>query len=675
MRMNKWLIYVWIIMASLMLPGLVLSAQAQPRAKSVILKKQLKAVSGKIKKLPDLIVSNIELIKGCKIQITIRNIGAAGVPNSGYDLRKGVGIQMFKGGKAWGGIHLGAVDRSGRLKSPGSSVRIIWFPKAKNLTLGCGIHSIKVIVDNNHTVNEKNENNNSKTVRLQCKEGCEKKSKTMTPRKIPGKLTKATQRVPKQSKGVMVSSGQAYRLAVPDLVLNSFSVNQNAVQQVNNVFKFPFSVRIKNIGTGDVKNAYDLSFQTYNNGWGGRNQPGFNCKHINRQLKKDQSYLYSGTLNVLNYDISGQNLRIRAYVDSACSEEFSKSWGHVGESNENNNHSNEVTLSGGYHPNIGSLTPNFCVLGSDEVIMLGGMGFGNTQGTHTVILRKGNTKIAANITDWHNGVIYFKVPSGTAIGLNKVTIADATSLHRVSTVNEVSFDVLNTKILTWTRLIDVWDLFKESFKIELNTYGGGSKYQNTSKLTLLRSTDINVPLIQFNLAGLKYRFLVRDMDSKVGGIILTKQGCTSNQLKMEVSFESAGKELKGFNRALIKGAPWCDGCVADIHINNGKMIIIFNFTATNGRLNFGITTDFNASVSASNTFADGLMDLFLGNWNNDVKNQINNGVRAGLLNSENRDYIRSELENLIQMLLGLSNKHITNMIFKNDGIHVTYANP
>lgn len=675
MKKNKSLILVWIIMVSLIFPGMGSTVRAQTKAKMVVQKKPIRAVSSKTKKLPDLIVSNIKLIKNCKIKITIKNIGTAGVPDSGYDLHKGAGIQMVKGSKAWGGIRLGAIDSTGLLKTPGGSVQHVWFPEAKNLALGCGTHSLKVIVDNNNAVKELNEKNNSKTVRLQCKEGCTQKGKAATKGKTSGIPAIVKQNTPMQKQGATALSGKVVQFVSPDLTLTNFTINQNARQQVSNAFDFPFTVWIRNIGTGDVQNAYDLSFQTYSNGWSGENQPGFNCIRINKLLKTGKSYQYSGTLRLLNYAISDQDLRIRAFVDSACSDEFPKAWGQVGESNENNNHSNEVTIMGDYHPNIGSITPNVCVRGSDQVIMIGGMGFGSMQGTHTVVLRKGTSKIAANVTDWHNGVIYFKVPVGTAIGLNRVSIADATSLQKYPTTNEVDLHVRDTKVLAWTNLIDVWDLFNEAFSIELNTHGGGSSYNNTSKLTLVRSTDINVPLIQFNLAGLKYRFLVKDMNSKTGGIILTRQGCGPNQLKMEVSFESSGIELKGFNKALGPAGIWCDGCVADVHINNGKMTVTFNFSATNGNLNFGLNTDFNASVSASNAFADGLMNLFLGDWNQDVRDQINDGVKSGLQNSDNKNYILSELENLIRMLLGLNGKQITDMEFENDGIHVTYTTP
>lgn len=125
--------------------------------------------SSTAKKLPDLIVRDIRLVKGCKIQVTLKNIGTAGVPSSYYDLPNAVGVQMYNGGKPWGGIILKGFDPAGKLKSPGGTATHIWFPNAANLNLGGGTHSIKVEVDNGKVLTELNETNNTLTRRLTCK--------------------------------------------------------------------------------------------------------------------------------------------------------------------------------------------------------------------------------------------------------------------------------------------------------------------------------------------------------------------------------------------------------------------------------------------------------------------------------------------------------------------------
>jgi hypothetical protein len=145
---------------------------------------------GQARKMPDLIVRDIRLVKGCKIQVTVKNIGNAGVPASYYNLPNAVGVQMYKNGNPWGGIILSGFDPGGNLKSPGGAATHIWFPKAANLNLGAGVHSLKVVVDNNKKLAESNETNNSLTRRVNCK----KLSIGPVITTLPGKLVRAPQR-------------------------------------------------------------------------------------------------------------------------------------------------------------------------------------------------------------------------------------------------------------------------------------------------------------------------------------------------------------------------------------------------------------------------------------------------------------------------------------------------
>jgi hypothetical protein len=121
------------------------------------------------KKMPDLIVSNIRLIKECQIEVTVKNVGTAGVPAAKYNLPDAVGVQMYRGDKPWGGIILSGFDPDGKLQSPGGSASWIWFPRAANLQLKPGAHSLKVVVDNNKNLTESNEGNNELTRRVVCK--------------------------------------------------------------------------------------------------------------------------------------------------------------------------------------------------------------------------------------------------------------------------------------------------------------------------------------------------------------------------------------------------------------------------------------------------------------------------------------------------------------------------
>lgn len=124
---------------------------------------------GTTRRLPDLVVKKIRLIKDCKIEVTIANIGTAGVPSSYYDNPNAVAVQMYKGSQAWGGMILKMFDPTGKLKSPGGVAKHVWFPKAANLNLTPGTHTLKVIVDVHKKLTELSETNNTLTRRVSCK--------------------------------------------------------------------------------------------------------------------------------------------------------------------------------------------------------------------------------------------------------------------------------------------------------------------------------------------------------------------------------------------------------------------------------------------------------------------------------------------------------------------------
>jgi hypothetical protein len=124
---------------------------------------------GTTRRLPDLIVRDIRLLKNCKIQVTIANIGTAGVPSSYYDNPNAVAVQMYKGSQPWGGMILSMFDPAGKLKSSGGVATHVWFPLAANLNLSPGTHSLKVTVDIGGVLTELDETNNSLTRRVSCK--------------------------------------------------------------------------------------------------------------------------------------------------------------------------------------------------------------------------------------------------------------------------------------------------------------------------------------------------------------------------------------------------------------------------------------------------------------------------------------------------------------------------
>jgi hypothetical protein len=119
--------------------------------------------------LPDLNVSAIRLLKGCKMALTIQNAGPGPISDQAYDPTHGAVIQMRRNGEPWGGIRLAGADPAKKLKVPGASIQYTWFPNAANLNLAAGLHDVSVVIDRLNAVPESNEQNNTTRARLVCK--------------------------------------------------------------------------------------------------------------------------------------------------------------------------------------------------------------------------------------------------------------------------------------------------------------------------------------------------------------------------------------------------------------------------------------------------------------------------------------------------------------------------
>ncbi len=128
------------------------------------------SVKGKDK--PDLIVSNLKVVKDCWIEVTIKNIGSAGLPGWVYSgaATTNAGIQMHMDGTPWGGMAIKMFDPRGILKTPGGAVTKLWFKGSAGIQLSPGFHYVKVVADVHKKINESNEQNNTMVKRLQCRE-------------------------------------------------------------------------------------------------------------------------------------------------------------------------------------------------------------------------------------------------------------------------------------------------------------------------------------------------------------------------------------------------------------------------------------------------------------------------------------------------------------------------
>jgi hypothetical protein len=120
-------------------------------------------------KLPDLLVQQISLSKNCQLEVTIANIGPAGVPDSSYLGVQSVSIQLFSGHVTGPVIGLKVFDPLGKLKSPGGVATYAW--PAVNIFNGLDVKppKIKVIVDPKNVLKEANEANNELIKEVICK--------------------------------------------------------------------------------------------------------------------------------------------------------------------------------------------------------------------------------------------------------------------------------------------------------------------------------------------------------------------------------------------------------------------------------------------------------------------------------------------------------------------------
>jgi hypothetical protein len=120
-------------------------------------------------KLPDLQVKQIRLLKNCELEVTIANIGLAGVPDSSYLGIKSVAIQLFRGHIPGPTIALKTFDPLGKLKSPGGTAAYVWPAVVAANGLDANPPKIKVVADPKNVLTEADEANNELSQAVICK--------------------------------------------------------------------------------------------------------------------------------------------------------------------------------------------------------------------------------------------------------------------------------------------------------------------------------------------------------------------------------------------------------------------------------------------------------------------------------------------------------------------------
>lgn len=472
---------------------------------------------------------------------------------------------------------------------------------------------------------------------------------------------------------------------LPDLVIENFEINLAQMQHLGLTTRYPMQASVKNIGSTKVAEPFYVSFE-YIMGEQGPwviNRTESRAIKIDQEIGPDQEISVTGFVILTTADISDTPVQIRAVVDSAEFQEFPPAHGNILESNEYNNTSNSVQIPGFYWPVVTGISKTEAIKGTD-VVMLYGMGLGSAKPGRTVVLVKDDNMIAAEVSQWSDGGVLFKVPEDTPTGHYQVYIGETglSSLLLRSDESE-SLLVLNRRELPWGKLVDGFNyVFTGYFSIRLHTWSGGSMYQNTSEMMVYGHKDpvpIMVPLIQFKTSMGYYRFLVNDMNT-LGfydedlGFSLNRDLCADNQLRLVILFEDQGKEMIGYYKVLGPAGKWRRTGAPDVHVNDARIEILFQFVdAGQGNLDYQAAVIFSGDVHASGSGWDNILDLFMSGWNSDVKENVRSSVRQAVNMQETRQNICQSLIQSIRFLAGLKQENIIFAYdFTSEGILVTY---
>jgi len=107
---------------------------------------------------PDLVVNQVQVVDGCKLKITLKNIGTAGVPDSAYGSSPATSVQFRAtvDGSPFISGWLDVLDSAKALKRPGAYSHWTW-----TRPLPAGTKTVLVEIDTSNKLAEANETNNS----------------------------------------------------------------------------------------------------------------------------------------------------------------------------------------------------------------------------------------------------------------------------------------------------------------------------------------------------------------------------------------------------------------------------------------------------------------------------------------------------------------------------------
>jgi hypothetical protein len=461
-------------------------------------------------------------------------------------------------------------------------------------------------------------------------------------------------------------------VALPDLVLEGLTVNPEPVPSTDMYFHLRFRVTVKNVGQAPVDKPFSVAFQYYHptqSSWQGENDKN-NCFAVTETLAPGGRWVKAGYLRVLKPMLAGQSLRVRALADFACDMEFPPKNGLIAERDETNNASNEVVIPGTglYQANLRGLSPSMALRGGDKVT-LSGVSFGAQPGDHTVVIREGDNRVALAAQSWSEGVITFVVPASVKSGSYVIYIGDKTGLQPVS--NLLSLKVLQTVEIPWDLIVEGWRVFGKDVSIRLHNWSGGPEPRNASWLAMPQKGRIDLEKVELSVATGHYRFLVNEFRS--ASVLLSKEGCGANQLRLEIPFESQGRELIGYFKALGPAGEWRRTGAPDVQVNNAKVSALLTFVPKDNTLDYTAAATFEADIRSSNPVWNAILNAFVSDWDRRVRRQVVEAVNTEFNSAGTKERLINELTGKIQgTLFGSSGRTIARFRFLSTAIEIAY---
>ena len=474
-------------------------------------------------------------------------------------------------------------------------------------------------------------------------------------------------------------------IILPNLVIKEFSLMDQGVQS-GDLMEYKFHLKISNASKVNIIKPFYFTVQFKT-----ENMSAFSMTDNHEKFMKlnaGQNHVMERTFTLNTQYVSGKTVQIRGFIDSGGDREMPPAYRDIQESNENDNYSDVITITGAYKPHIVSIKPKFPVSGllignkpepANENVRIDGTGFGSTQGQHTIALFPigdiSNPK-TVNIKNWSGGIIDFTIPPAVESGRYALAIVDKNTMQMKSNALTVYVCVRRKKL--WSELVTQWNDLKDAFFLRIHTWGGKMIYDNQSTLKIYGKPDtLKVDEIKLNLDTGRYCYYINDFNAKTGGISLHRLSLDGvrlldNELRMQVLFESQKLEIKGYFQALGSSS-WKDHGAPDLDVDDAKLSVVLAFDYKNQRLDYTTPSIyFNADIDARDPAADDFMDFFVSGWENQIVREVRKEIGKAFASGETKTNLCNSFLGFVIGSATAKKAQIVDVKFTKDDILVTY---